>query len=378
MVIDRLPPQLGPLVVSYGPETIRPNEDGTVHLVAGADYRLAISGVGGPTSVVLEASLLGSKVTAGASTRTFALAQNPDSGLWNGLLSFKSGGVYQVVAKSIDGAGNHTERTVLTTAVMSAGRVVDAHTQSPVAGVKVTLYYLEPTTRAWQVWDGAPYSQENPQTTGGDGKYSLMVPEGKYYLKVQGPLYHSFVSDIFTVDQPRAITATVSLDAMAHIGSVHLPDIVWRSHPIQLAGTNVRAVNTGLVGAILPDFNLPTTTGSTQRGLSLTGRPTLVTILTTWSPSSQNQLAALADLQTNKDINITPVFSQEHAQLVTTYLKTAGYHLTGVIDSDGVLVQPLHVSSAPQHILVDRTGTIRKVMNGVFTKDQLLNELGGL
>jgi hypothetical protein len=86
----------------------------------------------------------------------------------------------------------------------------------------------------------------------------------------------------------------------------------------------------------------------------------------------------LAEAQANPDVNITPVFSQEHATLVSTYLATAGYHLTGLIDPDGLLVPVLQVGSLPQHVFVDRGGRIKKVMVGVLSKDQILATLGGL
>ncbi|MDB5178428.1 MAG: hypothetical protein JWN01_371 [Patescibacteria group bacterium] len=377
MVIDRLAPQLGPLVVSYGPETLTPDGQGIVHLVAGADYRLATSGVGGPISVTLEAAPTAHPTTA--NTRSFALTQNDESGLWNGLLSFKTGGTYQLVAKSLDGAGNRTSRTIATVAVTPAGHVTDGHGLGAVAGAQLTLYYLEPSTHTWQIWDGAPYGQDNPQTTKADGSYSLMVPEGKYYLRVQANNYHTFISDIFTVDQPLGITSVIPLGAMAHLGPLHLPDLGWGSHPLALSQLKAAAgAAPSLVGADLPDFQLPSTAGGTKRALDLTGRPTVLTILSTWSPDSQSQLPALAAAQANHDVNVVPVFSQEHAQLVSTYLATAGYDLAALIDADGILVPKLQVGPVPQHIFIDRAGRIKKVMVGVLSKDELLNQLGGL
>jgi hypothetical protein len=374
LVIDRLPPQLGPLIISYGPETLTPDVHGLVHVVAGSDYRLSASSVGGPTGVTLAVN----RGTAKTS-RTFTLTRSPGSGLWSGLLSLAAGGVYQVVAESADGAGNHTTRTLLTVVVTPPGVVADSSAK-PFNNAKLTLYYLEPSTHSWQVWDGAAYDQTNPQTTDQTGHYSLMVPKGEYYLRVTAPRHHAFVSDIFTADRPLALTAAVTLKPLAHIGAITFPDFTWSSQPLEFTQVSAATASSGqtLVNTFLPNFILPTTTGGTQRSIALSGKPTVLTLLTTWSPDSQSQLAALAAVQAKPDINVAPVFSQEHPSLVSTYLATGGYDLTAIIDPDGTLVQPLQIGSLPEHIFVDRTGRIKKVMVGVLSKEELLNQLGGL
>jgi 5-hydroxyisourate hydrolase-like protein (transthyretin family) len=376
LVIDRLPPQLGPLVVSYGPDVLSPDDHGIINLVAGSDYKLTTSAVGGPTSINIEADL---PAQTGPADKTFAMTQSADSGLWNGLLSFKKGGVYHIVARSVDGAGNRTARQVMTVSVNPPGHVTDAQTGKAVAGATVTLYYLEPSTKTWQVWNGAPYSQINPQHTTATGTYSLEVPQGTYYLQTQAPLHHTFVSDSFTVTNPLGLVAMIPLGSMVHLGPLHLPDIAWQSQPLHLTSfTSAAATGVNLAGTNLPDFTLPTLAGGQQTALGLEGRPTVLSILATWSPDSQDQLAALEAAQGNHDVNVVPVFSQEHLQLVSTYLATSGSHLTGLVDADGVLVPSLQIGSLPEHVFVDRDGRIKKVMLGVLSKDELLNQLGGL
>ncbi len=380
LVIDRLPPQMGPIVISYGPEILTPSPDGNFSLVAGSDYRFTTSMVGGPTKVVIEARTTNQ---GNVVDKTFTLEQAPDTGLWNGLFSFSTGGMYQLVAQSVDGAGNTTSRHIMTVVASAAGRVAERGSHKMLAGAQLTLYYREPSTRSWRVWDGAPYGQANPQHTKADGSYSLMLPAGTFYVRVQAPLHGAFVSDIFTVDRATPLTSLIALNKIPYLSlwrfKLHLPDIVWRSQPLPVTADRFRSDSTSTsVGATVPNFTLPTTAGGQLKAFQLTGKPTLITALATWSPSSQSQLGALAELQSNKDINITPVFSQERNQLVATYIKTAGYSLTGIIDTDGVLVPTLHINAVPQHFFVDRTGTIKKILNGVYTKEQLRDELGSL
>lgn len=379
LVIDRLPPQVGPLVVSYGPEVLTPNPDGAMELLAGSSYRFTASTVGGATSVTVEAQ---PQEQVDPVTASFSLIQSPDSGLWSGSLSFKIGGIYQLVAKSVDGAGNKTTRPLTTVAVTPAGRILAAATDRPLAGAKLTLSYFEPSSRTWQLWDGAPYAQTNPQTVKPDGSYSLAVPAGKYYLSVQAPGYRTFTSTSFEVTRPLALASTIALEPAPRVAlgpiQFHLPTLSLSARPLPEPDQKPVARVKSLAGQQLPDFNLQTTAGGKQRNLDLEGRPTDLVVLATWSPSSQSQLPALADVQTNRDVNVTPLFSQEHATLVSTYVATAGYRVTGLIDPDGLLVPSLQIGSLPQHIFIDRSGRIKKVMVGVLSKDQILATLGGL
>lgn len=377
LVIDRLPPQLGPLVVAYGPESLEPDSSGVVHLVAGSDYRLSASTVGGPTAVNLVAAPPGQAPPPNRAP-SFALTPDAASGLWNGLLSFKAGGNYRLIATAVDGAGNRTSRTILAASVAPPGRVASATTARPVTGATLSLYYLEPVSGTWQLWQGEPYGQNNPQTTTAGGSYSLMVTRGKYYLRVSAPHYRSFTSDIFTVAHPQAITAMVALSPLPHLGPLYLPDISWSSHPLLLAGTSASAPVTNLAGSLLPDFNLPSTAGGTQHSIDLTGKPTVITVLTSWAPAGQQQLSALASAQANHDINVVPVFEQQSLPLVSTYLATGGFNLTALADPDDTLVPALGVGLMPEHIFVDRTGHIKTVMVGVLSNNELLSELGGL
>ncbi len=379
LVIDRLPPQLGPLVVSYGPQVLSPNPQGVMELLAGNSYHLSASAIGGATNIVIEAR---PEEQLNLGPTSFSLTQSSTSGLWSGLLSFKTGGIYELVAKSLDGAGNRTTRTIMTVAVTPAGKILDATTNQPIKQASLSLYYFEPSSSTWQIWDGAPYAQTNPQKTRVPGTYSLVVPAGKYYLSVSAPHYRTYTSSSFETTSPLSVASTIALEPAPYltVGSLklYLPTInlITGALPKPLQGPI--ADTKSLAGTQIPSFSLPTIAGGTIRNIDLEGKPTDLVILTTWSPSGQSQLPSLADAQSNKDVNITPVFSGEHPNLVSTYLATAGYSLSGLVDPDGILVLPLQIGSLPEHILVDRSGRIKKVMVGILSKDQILASLGGL
>jgi hypothetical protein len=375
LVIDRLAPQLGPLSIANGPQSLLPDASGVVRLAAATDYNIAAASVGGPTSVVLRSALVHRPATTGS---VFSLTRSAGSGLWNGVIRFATGGTYQLLADSINGAGNQTARTVLTVSVAPVGSVTNASNARPIGGVKVTVYYFEPSTSSWQLWDSAPYNEPNPQLTTSAGAYSLMVPIGKYYLTVTGRMYQSFVSNIFSVAGPTSLDASIKLQSAPHIGSWYLPSLTLGSRPLTEVQPTPPTSTLLRTGGTLPQFNLPNLAGGTTRDIDLLGKPTVLTVLATWSPYAASQLPALASTQSDPDVNVVPVFSAQDPALATAYVQTAGYNLTGLVDPDGALVSPLRIGVVPEQIFVDRSGHIKKVMFGVLSSKQLLQELGAL
>ncbi|MBU3896137.1 carboxypeptidase-like regulatory domain-containing protein, partial [Patescibacteria group bacterium] len=71
--------------------------------------------------------------------------------------------------------------------------------QIRVEGGKVTLYWLNPETRLYEIWQARKYQQTNPQITDVTGRYSFLVPEGDYYLKVEARGYTTYYSEEFEV-----------------------------------------------------------------------------------------------------------------------------------------------------------------------------------
>jgi hypothetical protein len=68
-----------------------------------------------------------------------------------------------------------------------------------VSGAKVFLFWQNPQNKQYELWPAKEYQQENPQTTDITGKYSFLVPQGNYYLKVEAKNYQNYESERFDV-----------------------------------------------------------------------------------------------------------------------------------------------------------------------------------
>jgi hypothetical protein len=373
MVIDRLPPQVGETVITFGPEILSADVDGVNHLVAGGDYRFTTHTIGGAISVTLVARRSGSAKTV----QSFTLTQSSDTGLWSGVLSMSQSGSFDLFADSLDGAGNRTEQRLQSIGVYPPGRVI-GKSGAPLIGATVTAYYRDASSKLWSKWDGAPYGQTNPQTTH-SGTYNLMLPAGDYYLETKAQGYRTYVSDSFKLDRPQSIATDVRLAGGwgMNIGGHYIGLPSWVVQPIAFTTTSSNSTPAALP-ATLPNFELADTAGGLTRAIDLNGRPTVVSLIDTWSPDSTDQVAALAKLQQNGDVRVVPVFTHESLALAKTFLNTGGYSLTALADPDGILTGVLGAGPGPRHYLIDRSGHIKKLMVGVLSEVTLANELGGL
>ncbi|MEK7561684.1 MAG: fibronectin type III domain-containing protein [Patescibacteria group bacterium] len=380
LVIDRLPPVVGGSLLSVGPQVLTPDSAATITALVGIDQRITLSAAGGPTSI----NLLAKSEHNPTSASIFTLTKSADSSLWSGVLGFSQPGDYTLVADALDGAGNKTRRDLAKVSVVAPPQLLaksSSGRDAPVSDAWLSVYYLAPETNSWVVWDGAPFSQNNPQKTKSDGSFRYLLPAGTYYLKAEAKGYRTLATKRFTLDRPQPLTSSLHLKKSFgfKIGSrnFNLP-LLWPSlveAPTPQGGAIQIPAGSKLVHTILPQFTLPGATGGQLNSIGLLGKPTVLSLMATWSPPSQEQLAAIAQLQANPDINVVPVAIQQSPQAVAVYLKTAGFVLNAFVDADGVLVDKLALYSLPTHYFIDRKGAVKKVMVGVLSKEQLLEQI---
>jgi hypothetical protein len=380
LVIDLEPPRIGSAVVSFGSQVAALDAIGRLRSAVGTDQTITLNAVGGPVTIAIAATRVGAK-RAG---QNFYLWQDADSGLWAGVMSFNNPGTYHLAALAVDGVGNSTSRALSDVVVTAAAKVVEARSGRPIGDATVTLYYRQAGSNDWLEWDAAAYGQTNPLPTGTDGTFALLVPEGTYYLKVEAPGYQTVVTVQFSVSQPTSLVSTLKLSARPRLNlgswSWALPGATLSRTSLNLGDdtTGTLAAGSGLVGRSLPNFKLPTTSGTTATPVSLQGKPTLVTVLATWSPSAAEQLPALAKLYTRADINIVPLYLGEHVGKVQADLARGSEGLSAIIDAHALLGDQLGVPNLPTHYFIDRAGKVVATYTGVLSEAELAARLKGL
>jgi hypothetical protein len=385
LVVDLEPPRIGSELVAYGSQAAVLDEAGRYEAAVGADQTVTMNAVGGPTSIVIQATReAGEGVEKGV--QTFYLHQERASGLWRGALGFAKAGTYHLRAVARDGAGNQTVRDVQDVVVSAPARVTTTSGEA-VAGAEVTVFQRDLDTGQWKEWDGEAYGQVNPAHTRADGVFGVLLPAGTYYMKVAAAGYQTVVTQVFELQRVTPLVPVVTLPAAMQI-KVGKWSWTWPGlklsrvavHPV--AGTKPEGTAMGpaaLVGKQLPKFSLPTTDGRTVTSVGLQGHPTVLTVLSTWSPMTNGQLDALASVPDRAKAAVAmPVYVGEHAGRVTATLATSGHDLPALVDVLAVLGDRWGVPTVPTHIFVDQTGRVKAVYAGSLSTDELLERLATL
>jgi hypothetical protein len=376
LVIDRLPPRMGSELVSFGSQVVAPDSSGRWQAAVDVNQTIVMNAVGGPVTMIVAVTPDGKA----RPSQNFYMRRDDDSGLWSGVMSFRKAGTYHLTVTAADGGGARVRRTLPDVVVAPAARVV-AKSGRILAGAKVSLYYRRPGASTWLLWSGEEYGQENPQRTRADGVFGFLVPKGTYYLKAEAAGYQTLVTRQFSVDRPTPLVPTLSMDTRPTLRlgswSVALPWVSLTRTAVDAKAPKTVAGGTAgaLVGHVLPSFRLPTTSGAIATPVSLTGKPTLVSALATWAPSTAEQLPALAQLGLHDEITVAPLYLGEHTGKVQTALARAGYDLSALVDSSAALTDSLGVPNVPVHYVLDRRGKVVEVISGVTPAERLLASL---
>lgn len=375
LVIDRLPPQASGVLFSLGPQIINPREDGSIVALAGQPLKITLSEVGGST----QAAILATNLSGGSKQETsFNLTKNSDSGLWSGEMSLDAD-VYQLSFSGIDGAANRTTRDLNKVVVVTRGQTVSGISGNGISG-KITVYYQEPVTNSWQVWDAGAYSQTNPQITDQNGNYNLFLPSGRYYLHIEAFGFKTTDTQFFTISQPEPINANFKLEPLKLLFSLgpirlYLPDFSVLSLPFSNNLPQLSVSQNSLEGKPIPFFNLSVADQNQLDSDSLTGKPTVLTFLNTWSPASTEQMSILDKFAKNKDFNSAVIVEGEKVSEVYVFQKRGEYSLPVFADPDATLAVPYNLSFLPVHYFLDRKGIVQKVIYGALNEEELANTL---
>lgn len=377
LVIDKLPPQLGSGLMTIGAQVLDLDSTGRWPAITGVDQTLTVNAVGGPATVTVEASKMGAERVS----RVVNLRRDMGTGLWRGKISFVMAGTYKLVATAVDGAGNVTKVTLPSVVAQAPARVV-AQDNAAIRDARVTVYYRNERLGQWVEWDGSVFGQDNPVAAGADGGVRLWVPAGTYYLRAEATGYQSLVTQTFTVDRPTPLGATLKLAKAPElrIGSWHwvLPWPVFGRTPIVPAqDTAARGESEpGAVGTSLPLVDLPNTDGGRTTTVGLLGKPTIVTVLSSWSTETNEQLPALMALVAKKGVNVVPMALGERTSRVGAFVERAGAgDLVVTADEAASLSAALGVTAVPTHYILDRKGVVQQVLYGVQSTDALAEAL---
>ncbi|MDO8335494.1 MAG: redoxin domain-containing protein [Candidatus Saccharibacteria bacterium] len=372
LVIDRLPPRVGGNILSLGSQVVTPLADGSILMLSGFDQKITMSSVGGATTVDLITDTTTSK-------QMFSLVKTPQTGLWSGALSFTSPGRHKLNVRSIDGAGHKIERNINDVIVLPSGKVLDKK-GAPIQDATATLYYQNPASKLWTKWNASAFKQENPQITDSKGDYHFYVPPGKYYMRIDAKGSRPIATDIFTTEISTPINTTFNLNSSPKIkiGSFEIvfPDLFNDTATVNTNFEQSIKIDKKptLVGRKISKFILPYSTGGNFDSKSILGKKNVMTFISSWSPSSLDQVGILDKLIAQKRLNGVIVAVGENKTKVSLFQKRGKYNTPIVVDSEVELANLYSINTMPSHYFIDEKGVIKKILYGVLSEEEFLRE----
>lgn len=359
LIIDRLSPQIGGFFTSIGPQAVPSMENGEILAVAGLDERITLSVLGGATSVDLSSE-----------GKTFSLSKSENTGLWTGALSFDEPGFFPLTAMAVDGAKRLVRKDLGQVLVLDNGKVT--YRGEAVGGALVTLFMFEPVLKRFVVWDGGPFLQDNPKVTDSGGEYSFIVPPGKYFLEVKASGFQKLRTRQFIVEKSMPLKVDLPLEKQYGI----IPffrmklavDLNYASGKPELGSAG------HLAGRTLPEFSFQGAAGKISNK-QFVGKPTVVTLLNTWSPPGVEQIRILDSLTLVSAINVVAILPQETPFAREILRKRGGFQTSMLADPEGLSIDMFGFKTSPTHFFASKEGLVTRVITGVLSKEDLLKNL---
>lgn len=145
----------------------------------------------------------------------FNYADADGDGLWTAEIKTPAAeGQYEVITVLNYKDPELGDRAIkLTTVIDPEGYIYEQYGDKEirVPGAVVSLYWLNPESKKYQVWPSEEYNQDNPQITDVSGKYSFLVPPGSYHLKIEAPGYLLYEGKPFLVKAGGGVHVNVEL-----------------------------------------------------------------------------------------------------------------------------------------------------------------------
>lgn len=191
--VDTTAPRVGSFILTSGSINLYP-ENGEFIIPENIKLMLKVS---------LESDTLNAVISLNG--QDHPLLKNNSSGLWE--REFDSGGVggFQIKVSASDTLGNKTEgKKIADIKAVKDGTVKDG-TGKPIAGASITAYVFDFDKQDYAPWRASSYGMVNPVKTDAKGRYMMLLPQGKYQLRIKAAYFVNIKTTEFVLKEPKFI-----------------------------------------------------------------------------------------------------------------------------------------------------------------------------
>jgi hypothetical protein len=198
-------------------------------------------------------------------------------------------------------------------------------------------------------------------------------------LEVSSPGYRKVVTEMFDVSETLPIRLDFVLAKASKLQMLPIIGSLFNIFSSKLVPVDINSEEQDssqiMTTTEFPNFDL--SMGSERADLvSILGRPTVVTFVSTWLPGVSDQLTEIKKFEGKvTEVNVIVVGVHETGSKLEIFKKRGEYELRMVADPDGILVEPLALKSLPTHVFLDRKGVIKSEVVGFLDSDSILANL---
>jgi len=336
--------------------------------------------VGEPQDFYLEAEGATSAVVIdNQNNQTFYLSYDPNLKLWKGKLLFDKPGLYQLEGVIKDSVGNSYNREINYVFVSDKSKIIDIEKNQPVNNAKITIYQKDEDTGNFQIWNQDSFNQMNPFQVSNKGNFSVILPSGEYYFKIEAPGYDTITSLITKIDQYSTISADIKLVPKRNIWNKFVSlfstsDVSnnFTVNPIPLVSKNLLEINNPV-----PDITLRGNDGTSYKLYDrLIDKPAVLFVYSSWNTLVQEELEIYTHIaeKLSDKYNFIPLSTMEPMN-VNAHQVNRGEYPINFFKTDSKFYDLYFTISLPQFYVIDKNGNLLETIVGSYSEESLYNSL---
>lgn len=303
--------------------------------------------------------------------QTFNLEYNEVLKLWQGNLRFNKPGEKDLFIE-LANTNQSQSRKINSIVVSERSHVVDDEKSIPVKDARVSIYRSNPLTNSFSLWEGESYNQSNPQFVNQDGEFSLLLPQGEYYLSVEAEGFMKASSRIFNLNSTSLIEAKVNLRSSL------IPIIDNFLHTINIYGNNhfsVYILNVDSKQDSQPNINLSDITfsdGNNTKDLdSISSGYKILAHHATWNTQIQEQFINLETFgNNNPNLDVILIGTLDPQSVQESYIDRGLYSET-IYTPSTEYYDIVSLSSLSYYLFLDENENVIHTHYGELSLNQI-------
>jgi hypothetical protein len=322
-----------------------------------------------PQTFYLEAKGASSANLVNLDTKTvYPLTYNADLKLWTATFSFPTAGTFRLQGQISNGSQTYTRE--INQIVVTDPSTVTANNNP--ANATITVFEQDIATGNFHVWNGNTYAYTNPFPV--TGTFSLILPAGQFYIRVDGTGFNSVTSRIITLDQQSLVSAHIALTGSGSPIAQLIASLTRtnRSNNFDVAISQLPEPQQLALGAAVPGITAHSDTGPNVDLVATQQKPMVIMVYGNWNTLAQQQLAIFSNVATTfgSDVNFIPLSTMDPDAADLAYLKRGNYNLKFYKPTDKFFDQ-YFISSLPQFFILNTQHQLLTSITGPQSADSL-------